>query len=122
MALNDFVFRYARWSLGFVNPPLEVSGTGQKCTIRALNDRGHVLLPAVIESMNRLLEENILEGLEITEGQVDVTVVPPSEVGTFSEEDRSRQVCVLLLFISVREGGNEKFLICLFGSFYFLHV
>eukprot|EP00551_Chaetoceros_affinis_P008439 CAMPEP_0203673918 /NCGR_PEP_ID=MMETSP0090-20130426/14382_1 /ASSEMBLY_ACC=CAM_ASM_001088 /TAXON_ID=426623 /ORGANISM="Chaetoceros affinis, Strain CCMP159" /LENGTH=840 /DNA_ID=CAMNT_0050539671 /DNA_START=271 /DNA_END=2793 /DNA_ORIENTATION=+ len=87
----EFPGRYARWSLGFVNPPLEVSGTGQKCTIRALNDRGHILLPAVIESMNRLLDESILEDVQISDGQVDVTVVPPSEVGTFSEEDRSRQ-------------------------------
>ena len=28
--------------------------------------------------------------------QVDVTVVPPAEVGTFSEEERSRQVRVVL--------------------------
>lgn len=87
-----FHCRYARWSLGFVNPPLEVAGTGQKCTIRSLNERGNILLPAVIKTMNSLLADNILEDVQISEGQVDVTVVPPSEVGSFSEEERSRQV------------------------------
>ena len=75
-----------------MNPPLEISGSGQKCTIKALNERGNVLLPAVVQSMNTLLTENILEDVKIGESQVDVTVVPPSEVGSFSEEDRSRQV------------------------------
>ena len=88
----NFLFRYARWSLGFANPPLEVSGTGQKCTIRALNERGNVLLPGVIEAMNKLLTDNVLEDMQISDGQVDVKVVPPGEVGTFSEEERSRQV------------------------------
>lgn len=87
----EFPGRYARWSLGFVNPPLEISGSGQKCTIKVLNERGGVLLPAVIESMNSLLAENILEDVNISEGQVDVTVVPPGDVGSFSEEERSRQ-------------------------------
>ena len=90
--------RYARWSLGFVNPPLEVAGTGQKCTIRALNERGNILLPAVIEAMNKLLSDNILEDVQISDGQVDVKVVPPAEVGSFSEEERSRQVCKNIFF------------------------
>ena len=35
-------------------------------------------------------EENVESGGEL--GRVDVTVVPPLPVGTFSEEERSRQV------------------------------
>ncbi len=42
--------------------------------------------------MNGLLDEHILEKVNIGDGQVDATVVPPPPVGTFSEEDRSRQV------------------------------
>ena len=87
-----FCYRYARWSLGFVDPPLEVSGKGQECSIRALNDRGYILLPAVIRAMKGLEEEGVLESLDVSENGVDVKVAPPTEVGTFSEEDRSRQV------------------------------
>lgn len=94
------IFRYARWSLGFVNPPLEIAGTGQKCTVKALNERGNILLPAVIDTMNKLLADNILEDVQIIEGQVDVIVMPPGEVGSFSEEERSKQVCLLLIFSS----------------------
>ena len=38
----EFPGRYARWTLGFVNPPLEVSGRGDSFSVRALNDRGKV--------------------------------------------------------------------------------
>ncbi len=79
-----------------MNPPLEISGTGQKCTIRALNERGQILLPAVIQTMNGLKDDEILQEVQIADGQVDVTVVPPPPVGTFSEEDRSRQVSIIL--------------------------
>lgn len=57
-----------------------------------MNERGQILLPSIIQTMNGLKDVEILEKVEITDGQVDVTVVPPSPVGTFSEEDRSRQV------------------------------
>jgi hypothetical protein len=100
-------YRYARWSLGFVDPPLEVSGRENRCTVKALNERGTVILPAVIQAMESLKADGILKSVEIqtcsgdnadecgTEGtaiRVDVVVVPPADVGSFSEEDRSRQV------------------------------
>lgn len=37
------------------------------------------------------MADGILEDVKITDGQVDVTVCPRGEVGSFSEEDRSRQ-------------------------------
>jgi anthranilate synthase len=102
----EFPGRYARWSLGFVDPPLEISGKGSKCRIRALNARGRLLLPAIQTAMNTLKEQGILEKVtteyEATQGtgdavkgmptSIDVTVVPMSLVGSFSEEERSRQV------------------------------
>jgi anthranilate synthase len=101
----EFPGRYARWSLGFVDPPLEISGRASECTIRALNDRGRVLIPAILSAMEKLKVDGVLEKIDINTGddngngdalqkvptQIDVTVVPPSEVGTFDEEDRSRQ-------------------------------
>ena len=102
----EFPGRYARWSLGFVDPPLEVAGRGNQATIRALNRRGQVLMPALEQAMRQLQQDGILERIQIyqdTNGsqnagevpsmvRMDVTVVPPPEVGTFSEEERSRQV------------------------------
>ncbi|KAL3917416.1 MAG: hypothetical protein SGARI_007720, partial [Bacillariaceae sp.] len=58
----EFPGRYARWSLGFVDPPLEVSGKANQCTIKALNDRGKVLLPAVEKAMQEL--KTIISGYE----------------------------------------------------------
>lgn len=101
----EFPGRYARWSLGFVDPPLEVSGRADKCTIRALNERGKILLPAIEKAMQTLKNKEVLSEVSVYKEstsangepaspvQIDVTVVPPPEVGTFSEEDRSRQVC-----------------------------
>ncbi|MGK3733740.1 MAG: anthranilate synthase [Bacillariaceae sp.] len=88
----EFPGRYARWSLGFVDPPLEVSGRANQCTIKALNDRGKVLLPAIERAMKEMKQQNVLSDVNVGEEQIDVTVVPPSPVGTFSEEERSRQV------------------------------
>jgi len=102
--------RYARWSLGFVDPPLEVSGRADRCTIRALNDRGRVLMPAIERTLRQLKEDGILEAVDVhtpaasfpststappsldgTPTRIEARVVPPPEIGTFSEEDRSRQ-------------------------------
>lgn len=87
-----FYSRYARWSLGFVDPPLEVSGTGNRCKISALNARGQVLLEPVLDAMNKLREGGILAEVSAEGDVIDVTVAPPAEVGSFSEEERSRQV------------------------------
>lgn len=42
--------------------------------------------------MKQLQNDGVLQSLNVMDDQVDVTIVPPAEVGTFSEEDRSRQV------------------------------
>ena len=84
--------RYARWSLGFVDPPLEVSGTGAHCKISALNARGRVLLEPVSDAMDKLLGDGILKSADRDGDVIEVEVAAAGEVGSFSEEDRSRQV------------------------------
>ena len=63
-------------------------------------------MPAIQRAMDKLQEEGTLQSIEASLGtntgsgdgletvpvQLDVTVVPPSAVGTFTEEERSRQV------------------------------
>mmetsp|Transcript_22315 Transcript_22315/g.52572 ORF Transcript_22315/g.52572 Transcript_22315/m.52572 type:complete len:1003 (-) Transcript_22315:42-3050(-) len=94
----EFPGRYARWSLGFVDPPLEISGQANTgtCVVRALNERGQILLPAIEQVLQGLKEDGVLSSVDVytTEDsmvRVEVQVVPPPEVGTFSEEERSRQ-------------------------------
>ena len=107
----EFPGRYARWSLGFIDPPLEVSGRSNQCTIKALNDRGKVLLPAIEKAMQGMKEDDLVsevnviveEGEDSDMVQIDVTIVPPPPVGTFSEEERSRQVCVIIPVMGRRE-------------------
>ncbi|CBJ32548.1 Anthranilate Synthase [Ectocarpus siliculosus] len=41
----EFPGRYARWTLGFSDPPLELSGTGRDFRVRALNDSARCLSP-----------------------------------------------------------------------------
>mmetsp|Transcript_7422 Transcript_7422/g.10617 ORF Transcript_7422/g.10617 Transcript_7422/m.10617 type:complete len:87 (+) Transcript_7422:138-398(+) len=53
-----------------------------------------VILPAILKNMNSLLDEGILESVDSLEESVVVKIVPPAKVGTFSEEERSRQVRV----------------------------
>ena len=97
--------RYARWSLGFVDPPLSVIGTGSHCTISALNKRGQVLLSPILSSMNKLLNDGILSNVNMDEndgeGSISVEVSKAGEVGTFSEEERSRQVSEFVLCVCV---------------------
>jgi anthranilate synthase len=130
----EFPGRYARWSLGFVDPPLQVTGRGSNCSIKALNNRGKVLMKAIEENMNQLKDNGILEsvrvaydepngskqGLERHAREIDVVVIPPPEVGTFSEENRSRQpslfsvVRALIDLFSYQEGDRQ---LGLYGAF-----
>lgn len=94
----EFPGRYARWSLGFVDPPIQITGRGQDCTITALNDRGQVLMPALQSAMETLVQQGILEqdSFQVTMEQENlielrVRTVPPPPVGSFAEEERSRQ-------------------------------
>jgi anthranilate synthase len=127
----EFPGRYARWSLGFVDPPIEVSGRGSECTILALNKRGKVLMSAIQRVMNQLKQDAILERIDLfTESsevldssdvtKITATVAPPGQVGTFSEEDRSRQpslfsVVRALVDLFGYEGGDKQ--LGLYGAF-----
>ena len=63
--------------------------------------------------MEQLKEDGIVENLSIEDGKVDVKVVPPSEAGSFSEEERSRQPSLFSVVRSLvdlfgYEGGDGQ--------------
>src|SRR5947207_2349915 len=50
----EFPGRYTRWDMGFVDPPLVFTARGRWFSIDALNQRGRVLLPPVLDSIGCL--------------------------------------------------------------------
>ena len=83
----EFPGRYARWTMGFVNPPLVLEATGRTFTITALNERGRVLVPPMHAA---LVASDSLSSAEADGDAAIRGVVRPIE-GTFAEEERSRQ-------------------------------
>jgi anthranilate synthase len=82
----EFPGRYSRFDLGFTDPPLVMTARGREVSVRALNDRGRVLLPAV---RSTLAAHPHLNAVAEEEGGVRFVVIDPP--ARFAEEDRSRQ-------------------------------
>jgi anthranilate synthase len=88
----EYPGRYSRWHMAYVDPPVEVVARGRTITMRARNDRGLVLMPAIRAALSRV-------GSVTADGrQAQVTVEDPG--GTFTEEERSRRPSV---FSALRE-------------------
>lgn len=106
--------RYRRYALGFIDPPLSVTARGRTVRIDALNARGRVLLPAVIEALRGL---DVLAGLETAPGRVTALVRKTTRV--FAEEERSRQpsvFSVLRALMTLFAVDDDPFL-GLYGAF-----
>ncbi|YAF94677.1 MAG: anthranilate synthase [Nodularia sp. CChRGM 3473] len=82
----EYPGRYKRWAIGFVNPPLELTTRENAFTLTALNERGQVLLPLLLQrfSLSTQLQE-------VTQNQNYITgfIQPASQF--FAEEERSKQ-------------------------------
>ena len=50
----QFPGRYARWTLGFSDPPLVVESSGRSFEVTALNARGEILLQPILETVKTL--------------------------------------------------------------------
>src|SRR5271155_1515694 len=50
----EFPGRYTRWDMGFVDPPLALTARGRSFSIDALNSRGCILLPAIVQALSAL--------------------------------------------------------------------
>ncbi|BAY46427.1 anthranilate synthase [Scytonema sp. HK-05] len=82
----EYPGRYKRWAIGFVNPPLELTTRERTFTLRALNNRGKVLLPVLF---NRLSAHSQLQEVKL-DNDCMVGFVQPA-VQLFTEEERSKQ-------------------------------
>jgi anthranilate synthase len=82
----EFPGRYTRWDMGFVDPPLMLTGTGRGFAVEALNQRGQVLIPAVADALR------VADAIEIGHTGGDRVAGTIRETATrFPEEQRSRQ-------------------------------
>ncbi|MER6817821.1 anthranilate synthase component I [Spirillospora sp. NPDC000708] len=83
----EYPGRYSRWHMAYVDPCLEIVARGRNVSVRALNGRGRVVLPAVAGALRPVGEVR-------ADGPAEFEVfVPPTEE-FFAEEDRSRQPTV----------------------------
>lgn len=94
----EFPGRYARWTVGFVSPPIQIEGKGYEFKITALNDRGIILCDIIRSYLKKYPEifqisadENILTGMVIKSD------------GTFTEEERSKQASLFSLIRAIKD-------------------
>ncbi|WP_021597934.1 anthranilate synthase component I [Actinomadura welshii] len=88
----EYPGRYSRWHMAYVDPCLEIVARGRTVTVRPLNGRGRVVLPALAGALRGAGE------VRADEPGLFEVFVPPSEE-FFAEEERSRQPTV---FTAVR--------------------
>lgn len=90
--------RYRRGEIGFVDPPLVVTGKGRSFRIEALNPRGTCLIPAIEARLRPLdLFDAFTRGEDYLAGTVR------EAGGGFAEEERSRQPSLFSLLRAVIE-------------------
>lgn len=111
----EYPGRYSRWDIGFVDPPIEFVGHGRRFEIRALNERGNILLRifrAVLEHHPHIIGEMIQSGDKLC-GQV----APMS--ASFSEEDRLHQPTIfsVLRTLVLQFGHAEDKHLGFYGAF-----
>src|SRR3984885_1517766 len=112
----EYPGRYSRWHLAYVDPCAEIVARGRRISVRALNPRGHVLLPVLGEALLRAGQPVTPYGTGPAGDAIEVVIPEPS--GLVAEEDRSRRPTV---FTALREvtaafAGDDPHL-GLYGSF-----
>jgi anthranilate synthase len=85
----DYPGRYTRWDLGLQNPLLEITSRDRRVDVRALNDRGQLLLTPIAGVLEALDE---VADFRTTAHGLELTIQTPER--RFAEEERSRQPSV----------------------------
>ena len=93
----EYPGRYARWTMGFVDPPLEIAASARHVRVQALNARGGILLKvlhshlAAAENISKTSDSRFLDEANYDPiAGVGKYVVCASE-RRFAEEERSKQ-------------------------------
>lgn len=94
----EYPGRYTRWDMGFVDPPLEMMSRDREFQITALNARGTVLIPKLVETLEAF---DAIETLTPDANRIAGVIRKSAE--RFPEELRSRQPSVFSLLRAVRD-------------------
>jgi anthranilate synthase len=110
----EFPGRYTRWDMGFVNPPLAFTARGRSFSVKALNPRGRVLVPAIVEALSRLPAVRIDP---VGDERISGAIAERDE--RFPEEQRSRQPSVFSVLRALVEAFSsaEDQHLGLYGAF-----
>lgn len=112
----EYPGRYTCWDVGFINPPLVITCKQDQITIKALNQRGEVLLAMI----HPILSEH--ENLHIQSSTTQIcTIQIKGSNRLFSEEERSLQPSVFTLIrqiLALFHEPDEPYL-GLYGAFGF---
>jgi anthranilate synthase len=110
----EYPGRYKRWAIGFVNPPLELTTKENSFTLTALNDRGQILLPLLLDKLSKSQQVQ-----DVNQENNYITGLVKSTKKFFAEEERSKQPSA---FTVVREilhtfSSHEDEHLGLYGAF-----
>ncbi|QFT00282.1 Anthranilate synthase component 1 [Labrenzia sp. THAF191b] len=109
----EYPGRYTRWDMALVNPPLVMEATDRNVEIRALNDRGGLLLPAIAEVLKK---HDDVATFNADAGKIQLTVKRPDRL--FNEEERSRQPSTFSIIRALKDMfacGDDQ--LGLYGAF-----
>ncbi|MEO1429431.1 MAG: anthranilate synthase [Cyanobacteria bacterium J06633_8] len=111
----EYPGRYKRWAIGFVNPPLEVATRDKSFTIKALNERGKVLLSMLLQ---RLSNHSQLAQVEINNTESITGNIKRSQQ-FFAEEERSKQPSAFTVIRDIMRAfySDEDEHLGLYGAF-----
>jgi anthranilate synthase len=110
----EYPGRYKKWAIGFVNPPLEISTRDDTFSIKALNQRGLLLISYLGD---RLAKCSAVEIKDRHTMLITGFVRPTDQV--FAEEERSKQPSVFSLIREVMLAfySDEDKHLGLYGAF-----
>ena len=110
----EYPGRYKRWAIGFVNPPLELTTRDRSFTLKALNERGRVLLPYLAE---RLYLHPQLQEVSLEDDRLVGSIQQATQ--SFTEEERSKQPSVFSVVREISQAfySNEDENLGLYGAF-----
>ncbi|WP_417667187.1 anthranilate synthase [Roseibium sp.] len=94
----EYPGRYTRWDMALVNPPLVMEAADRTVEIRALNERGKVLIPTIAKALKS--HEDVAE-FSSSDERIDLTVKKPDRA--FQEEERSRQPSTFSIVRALKE-------------------
>ncbi|MBO6757624.1 MAG: anthranilate synthase [Roseibium sp.] len=94
----EYPGRYTRWDMALANPPIALETADRDVTVKALNQRGLILLPAIAKALKSHPD---VESLKATDERFDLKVKRPDRL--FREEERSRQPSTFSIIRAVKD-------------------